>query len=530
MSKNEILIVKYYKNSQLYSSQVMNPSERMAEKQVVGQKVKLDSGFWGLNLNYDVKKGWEATVNGRKRVLSFGKKMALSDGISAVIEVKPVTDIKLGKSDVEKVQKIQVVVLDKSNQYVFSDILPNKRTQKFKFAGIKLKIQKPESEKWEQIHKAENGYKVSVRQVFVPAESDIKKPVPFSVEEKELIKKIAFGYAAAIAFFLLSYAVVHLVNEYFKDKNQYNVVKVDEALLAEKREKLLVKKPKVVEPQKQQKVAKAKTQKAFEKSKKIEKGAPKKAIAKDTKKKSSGGGPKHKAVAVEGVKSNKMKITQGRQGQKGHFGQADATRAKLSKLSGLSQGIGFNSKSAVTASNVYERGQGGDFNSLRKGSPTGSRGSGIGGSGTGASGIGSYKVGGLGTMSLGGAERGGGTGASLSKGKTGKGFIDGIEEEVIVVGGLDPDVIKRIIRRNLGDINYCYERRLNARPNLSGVYESEFYISANGSVQRAGASRETLGDARLNNCINSSIKTWKFPKPVGGTVVKVNYSFILKSS
>jgi hypothetical protein len=186
------------------------------------------------------------------------------------------------------------------------------------------------------------------------------------------------------------------ISDYFKEDKKFDVVKVDEELLEKKREELF-KKEKVVTPQDVvKKVVKPKVVKAFEKSKKIEKGTPKKVIAKKTNQKNIGGGPKNKAVAVEGVKSNKMKITQGRQGAKGHFGQADATSSKLSRLSGLSQSIGFNSKSATMATNLYGKGSGGDFSSLRKGSPTGTdKGFGIGGSGNGAQGLGSYKVGGL---------------------------------------------------------------------------------------------------------------------------------------
>ncbi len=529
MSKNEILIVKYYKDKTLYSSQVLSPSENMVEKQVVGQKETGGSGYWGLNLNFDPKSGWIVSVKNRKRALKLKSKIALANKVTAIIEYQSIKPIDLGEVEPEKVKKIQVVVLNSKNQYIFSDILPNKRIQKFNFAGARLKIKRPLSETWEQLHKDKQGNKISVRQVFVPAEANLKTPVPFSPADKELIKKIAVGYVATIAFFLMAYALVFLVQYFLKDKNQYDVVKIDETVLQEKREKLFKDKTKIVPPT-TKKVVRKKVAKAFKKSKKIVKGASKKAIAKKSNKKSSGGGPKSKRVAVEGVKSNKMKITKGRRGSKGNFGQAEKTRSKLSKLSGLSAGIGFNSKSAKRANNLNERGSGGDFSSLRKGSPTGKKGFGLGGSGNGKAGMGSYKVGGLGTMSLGGSSRGGGTGASLSKNKTGRGFIDGIEEEVVVVGGLDKSVIERVIRRNLGDINYCYERRLNARPNLSGVFEAEFYIGANGRVKSSGSSRNTLSDARLNNCINSSIKTWKFPKPVGGTVVKVNYPFILKSS
>lgn len=530
---DSVLIVKYYKKNELYSSQVFTPSEHLEQKQVVGGKSTPDSGFWGLNLSFDKKTGWTVKVNNRKRALALDSKITLADKMTAVIEQQPELDIKLGDVEPLKVQKIQVVVLNSKNQYVFSDILPNKKSQKFSYSGIKIKIAKPSSEKWELIHKSEEGLKFSVRQIFVESESDIKPPVPFTADDKALIQKIVYGYVGTIAFFLIAYGLSSLISEYFKDDKQFDVVKIDETVLEEKREKLLKpKKEKVVTPTVAvKKVTKPKVVKAFEKSKVIEKGAPKKAIAKKTNQKNSGGGPKNKAVAVEGVKSNKMKITQGRQGAKGHFGQSDQTSSKLAKLSGLSQSIGFNSRSAKTATNLYGQGSGGDFSSLRKGSPTGTnKGFGIGGSGNGAQGLGSYKVGGLGTMSLGGSTRGGGTGASLSKGKTGRGYIDGLEEEVVIVGGLSRAEIERVVRRNMGDINYCYERRLNARPNLSGIFEAQFTIGANGSVQRTGSAQNTLGDSRLDSCINDSIRSWKFPKPIGGTVVKVNYPFILKSS
>ncbi len=536
MSKSRILdgilIVKYYKKNELYSSQVLSPSTCLEQKKVVGKATPIDTGYWGLNLVFDGKDGWTVKVNGRKRAFAFDSKITLDDKVTAVIEKQPVYDIKLGDVVAEKVQKIQIVVLDSKNQYVFSDILPNKKNQKFTYSGISIKIPRPTSEKWEQLHKSPEGLKFSVRQVYVQEESDIKTAIPFTPDDKVLIQKIVYGYVGIIAFLFVAYGLTSLINAYFKEDVKFDVVKIDEKVLEEKREKLLKVKPeKVVTPVSAKKVTKPKVVKAYTKSKIIEKGAAKKAIAKKTNKPNSGGGPKNKSVAVEGVKSNKMKITQGRQGAKGQFGPSDQAASKLAKLSGLSQSIGFNSKSTKTASNLYGKGQGGDFSSLRKGSPTGTnKGFGIGGSGDGKQGLGSYKVGGLGTMSLGGSTRGGGTGASLSKGKTGRGFVDGIEDEIVVVGGLSRAEIERVVRRNKGDVQYCYERRLNARPNLSGIFEAEFTISASGRVQRAGSSRNAMGDDRLDSCISNSIKTWQFPKPVGGTIVKVNYSFILKSS
>jgi hypothetical protein len=144
MSKSGILVVKYFKNNQLYSSQVFSPATSFVNKQAVGQNTSV-TGYWGLNLVFDSKDGWVLKVNGRKRALSFDQKINLEYKFTAVIEKQPVTNIKLGAVEAEKIQKIQVVVLDSKNQYVHSDILPNKRSQKFNFAGTKLKIQRPQS-------------------------------------------------------------------------------------------------------------------------------------------------------------------------------------------------------------------------------------------------------------------------------------------------------------------------------------------------------------------------------------------------
>lgn len=534
--KNKILVVKYYKKDVLYTTQILAPNSETAV--AVGQTSKVNNGFFGADFSFDETKGsWNLWVNARKRVISLDKKIKVSDDISIVINEPP--QYKIAPLDVESgvIKKIQVKVLDASGEYIESDVLPYRRRQIFKFGQSKVKIRRPDGEKWEKIHSTTKGYSIFVRAIEVPDDSKTKTPIAFTASEKELIKKVAVGYAGVILLTMGIFYTNKLYKHFFNKEKKFDVVRVDEALLEEKRE-LIFKdqpKPQVVKPTEKPPQAPKKGPKkikAFEKSDKIQTGHAKKAIAEKSNKPSSGGGAKGSKLAVEGVRANKMKITQGgKPGAKGHYGEQDATKSKLNRLSGLSGGIGFNANSKVKANNLHGNGTGGDFAALRKGAPNGVEGGkGIGGRGGGSHGLGSYKVGGVGTLSLGGAARGGGTGVSLSQGKTSKGYVDGLEEEIIVAGGLDRSVIERVIRRNLGDINYCYERRLNARPNLSGVFEAQFAIGANGRVQSVRAARSSLSDGILDQCIQNSIKTWQFPKPVGGTVVNVNYPFILKST
>jgi len=55
-----------------------------------------------------------------------------------------------------------------------------------------------------------------------------------------------------------------------------------------------------------------------------------------------------------------------------------------------------------------------------------------------------------------------------------------------------------------------------------------FTIQANGIVSSAIPKESTIGDAGLEGCITSKIKTWVFPKPDAPAVTEVSaYPFYL---
>src|SRR5690606_9522622 len=104
------------------------------------------------------------------------------------------------------------------------------------------------------------------------------------------------------------------------------------------------------------------------------------------------------------------------------------------------------------------------------------------------------------------------------------------EEEVIILGGLDPDVIAAIIKRYLSQIRNCYEQQLVTHPNLKGKVAVSFVIGGDGTVRKADIAETTLNNAATESCILSKIRTWKFPKPLGGGSVGVKYPFLLMSN
>ncbi len=104
------------------------------------------------------------------------------------------------------------------------------------------------------------------------------------------------------------------------------------------------------------------------------------------------------------------------------------------------------------------------------------------------------------------------------------------EEEIEIMGGLDPDVIARIIKRYLPQIQYCYEKQLVSKPHLKGKVAVSFTITADGGVSKEKVIESTLKDTPTESCILAKVKTWKFPKPNGGGTVGVSYPFILMSN
>ncbi|WP_342374192.1 TonB family protein [Myxococcus stipitatus] len=147
----------------------------------------------------------------------------------------------------------------------------------------------------------------------------------------------------------------------------------------------------------------------------------------------------------------------------------------------------------------------------------GSRGSGTGGGGT------AMGIGGLGTR---GDGRGTGGTGGIDLGGRGKSITKVIPGKTTVVGGLDKDVIAKVIRRHQNEIKYCYESELNKEPSLAGKVAVAFTIDPTGAVSDATVSESTLNNSRAEQCMISRIRRWKFPEPKGGGVVAVTYPWM----
>ncbi len=186
--------------------------------------------------------------------------------------------------------------------------------------------------------------------------------------------------------------------------------------------------------------------------------------------------------------------------------------------------LGNDPNSALGAMTGSDIGQNFGFGGL------GLRGTGRGGGGLGQGTIG---MGNFGTIGRGGGrgegEGGYGRGAGGFRGRS-AGVPQVRSGGAEVRGSLSKEVIRRVVRRHINEVKFCYEQQLNSRPDLQGRVTTKFVISPTGSVQSAMVSASTLSNQEVESCIVRAVRRWTFPAPDGGGVVVVNYPFLLDSA
>jgi pSer/pThr/pTyr-binding forkhead associated (FHA) protein len=208
-----------------------------------------------------------------------------------------------------------------------------------------------------------------------------------------------------------------------------------------------------------------------------------------------------------------------------------ARNAGILGSSALTQGGAFASltgtgdiSSGFDDGNIYGGLLGNEAGEMNGGFGFGRSGFGPGGGGTGWGTIGTGRYGTIG--------HGSGTGSGYGVGG-GRGGMRGRSAAVPTVaigqpnaqGDLDKAIIRRYIKRNQQKIQYCYEKELLAKPNLSGTVMTNFLITPNGNVSSSSGSGV---DPNVASCVADVIRNIEFPKPKGGGNVQVNYPFIFR--
>jgi TonB family protein len=156
-------------------------------------------------------------------------------------------------------------------------------------------------------------------------------------------------------------------------------------------------------------------------------------------------------------------------------------------------------------------------------------GSGQGGGGTGLGTLGLATFGTLGKGGGGGPNSGYGRGLGGLAGRRPRG-PEIIPGQAVVRGSLDREIIRRIIRRHINEVKFCYESELTKKVNLAGRVSVQFTISATGQVLSSVLQSSTMGNVHVESCVTQAVRRWEFPRPVGGGLVIVSYPFNFQSS
>jgi outer membrane biosynthesis protein TonB len=104
------------------------------------------------------------------------------------------------------------------------------------------------------------------------------------------------------------------------------------------------------------------------------------------------------------------------------------------------------------------------------------------------------------------------------------------EAKPVLVGSLDPEEIRRIVRSHSDEIRACYEAELAETPGIGGKVIMKWTIGADGLVVKAGVGETQMKNNRVEDCLAKLILAWSFPKPKGGGIVIVNYPFVFRQT
>jgi hypothetical protein len=95
--------------------------------------------------------------------------------------------------------------------------------------------------------------------------------------------------------------------------------------------------------------------------------------------------------------------------------------------------------------------------------------------------------------------------------------------DTVILGSMDPEVIKRILLDHLAQFRYCYQSELERSNSdkIAGVLNLNFDIGSSGRVQRVNVTGAQSINSNIKGCVAGVLKGIGFPEPQGGGTVEV---------
>lgn len=87
------------------------------------------------------------------------------------------------------------------------------------------------------------------------------------------------------------------------------------------------------------------------------------------------------------------------------------------------------------------------------------------------------------------------------------------------------DQIRSIVKKNIKDIQECYNQRIHDGLDKNGKLKISWDINEIGIASNFNEESNELNDTELFDCSSHAISKWRFPE---GIYFKINYTFKLK--
>lgn len=102
-------------------------------------------------------------------------------------------------------------------------------------------------------------------------------------------------------------------------------------------------------------------------------------------------------------------------------------------------------------------------------------------------------------------------------------YTAGLPYKTVVLGSIDPDVIRQILVENIPKFRYCYQKVLDrSKRAFNGIVRLNFIIGASGYVTKAGVDSMSNLPSSVKGCVVNVLRRIPFPEPAGNGVVEVN--------
>ena len=82
----------------------------------------------------------------------------------------------------------------------------------------------------------------------------------------------------------------------------------------------------------------------------------------------------------------------------------------------------------------------------------------------------------------------------------------------------DEGAVKDVVSKYMGQLTYCYEKRLKVVPTLEGRIEMSWEVAGGRVTGKPFALVNGTGDGELEECIANKIRRWRFPADVEGSL------------